>query len=195
MEENQKITRPSKKIDQIEVESLMENTKVSFPWGMFILCLIVDVVDIFGYFGVISGIIWWILTMFIVTPLLIWYINSREKKFSADNIKTSLQIRGDIRQAREASKLTRESKNLTKAGKIAEASEKAASAVKKASKLPNWLKYASVISENIPFVEWLPANTIILYLAYKDNLSSVKQMKDNMNETLNSIEFKTTNRS
>lgn len=190
MDEDRKIIRETKNTDYINSNYEIGDKEVSFPWIMFFVCIFIDILDIvlsLTGFGLVP---WWVFTMFVFTPILLWYINSRNKEFSIKSIETSIETRSSISSAKEAGKLTREAKALNKAGKTAAALDKAADAAKKIQKLPPWLRSLFVVFENIPVIEFLPLNSIMLVMAYSDNKNSIKEAKDAMANLSKNLDFK-----
>lgn len=164
--------------------------EVHFPWVMLLICLLVDVIDIILTLTAVGIIPWWIFTFFVFTPILMLYLNSREKKFSPKSIKTDLEKKHNLSSLKESSKLTRESKALAKAGQTAAAMEKAEMAARASSKLPRAFKWAGVLTENIPLLEFLPINSALLVMSYFDNKNSVQKTQDTMKEMASNPTFK-----
>jgi len=167
-----------------------ENKKVPFPWVMLFLCLLVDLIDIILTISLVGIAPWWFFTTFIFTPILIIYINSRDKKFSLEGINTSITTKNEISSAKEYGKISRESKAFSRAGQTEAAIAKTAQATKMASKLPKWLKYLMFLGENIIFLEILPLNSIILLLSYRDNKNSTSEFNKSMLEIMKNSSFK-----
>jgi hypothetical protein len=167
---------------------------VTFPFVMMLVCVLVDLLDVVFTLTGVGLLPWWVFTMLVFTPILITYINSRDKQFSVKGIITEMKTRQDMSSARESARnygnLNRESRALATAGKIEAAAAKAEEAVKAASKFPKWMRWVSTLTENIQILELLPLNSIMLLMSYVDNKSSVRVTRDTMLNIAKNPKFK-----
>jgi hypothetical protein len=171
---------------------------VTFPFVMMLVCVLVDLLDVVFTLTSVGLLPWWVFTMLVFTPILITYINSRDKQFSAKGIITEMKTKQDVSSAREMARdygnLNRESRALAAAGKIEAAAAKAEEAVRVASKFPKWMRWISTLSENIPLLELLPINSIMLFMSYLDNKSSVRVTRDTMLDIAKNPKFNINNK-
>lgn len=160
-----------------------EAQHVDFPLGMLIVCLVVDAIDIGLYFlslTVVLAIInavWFIFTMLIFTPIIMFYLHLRDKKYETKEIVTDFSkkdFQNNANKLRDQARYTRTAKNLQTTGKAAQAASTASKAAKTAKLLPGWLRAVSLVTENIPLLEFAPIFTVMLILGYFDNVNSVK---------------------
>ncbi|MFA7193664.1 MAG: hypothetical protein WC087_01990 [Candidatus Paceibacterota bacterium] len=174
---NEKVTRLARqgngKTSQTETTTKKD---VGLDILMLILCILVDIIDIGGYFTGPGAAIVWICTTFIFTPLLLIYLHKKDKKHQANarNLESSFGYE-DVHKAstitdfRKVTRYMGSSNRLQKAGKLAEAAAKAEEAFKAALKLPKWLRLVAIAAESIPVIEALPLFTIIFIWNYLDS--------------------------
>lgn len=185
-------TEPTRSTDNFSNEYESFEKHVDFPWGIFILFLIIDVIDLIMVITIVGSPIWSVFLLAVVLPFQLWYIKHREKKYSEGGIEFNMNVGQTTelkRQAGKIQKINREAAALMKAGKI----EEAAMALGAAKRiLPKNLRFLMIIFEKIPWINLLPVNSILLIMSYYDNISTVKAMNAGVKIIASRMSFNTT---
>lgn len=179
--------------DNFNVKYNQPAQEVDFPWFAFLFFLLIDIIDIVLTLTGVGAAVWPVITLFVVFPIQLWYLNYREKKYSgSEGTAFSLDFK-DVSEARnkfnEINKINKEAAQLLKSGdKIG-----AAAKLGKAKKiLPSQFKWLGVITEKISVLQALPLNSIMVVLSYYDNKESVRAVHDGIKIMAGKVNFKVT---
>lgn len=169
--------------------------EVDFPWFLFIIFVVIDIVDIFAAASIVGSIPWAIFSFLVVLPFELWYVKQREEKYSEFKFEGELQLKGVNKLKHLSSKsaqlkrLDNKVAQLSKAGKTAQAA-KLAGNMKRV--MPIWLRFTIAITDKIPAIQIIPGNTLLLLLSYHDNKASVRAIQEGLKKMAGNMDFKVT---
>lgn len=181
--------------DDFKVDYNQPEQHVDFPIIAFLFFLLIDIVDIILTLTGVGALVWPIITLAVVFPIQILYVNYREKKYSgSEGTAFSLDFK-DIKEARtrlnEIQKINKEAAELLKAGDRIGAASKLGNAKRI---LPPQFKWLGIIVEKISVLQMFPLNSIIIILSYYDNKESVRAIKEGIKVMAGKVNFKVTRR-